>query len=220
MSLGEVVKQSSVFLPFQETAIGSMRLGLRLDPIRHRIYGYEERMCVIENERAYAPLESGWKPGQIYEICLFEGAHKDQLIQNLRHTHKRHLYISDQLQEFRDLKSLHKFLNTADSMTELLIIDISELLYLDFIKDAERLKANIRTFYERLERLSKKGLTCVVFVNYLYYCQIFRGTVRPDSVQTLIYPSPISLFWDAEAPELNYWRSLFSPWNSDLPYLQ
>lgn len=105
-------------------------------------------------------------------------------------------------------------------MTELLIIDISELLYLDFIKDAERLKANIRTFYERLERLSKKGLTCVVFVNYLYYCQIFRGTVRPDSVQTLIYPSPISLFWDAEAPELNYWRSLFSPWNSDLPYLQ
>jgi len=218
MSFMEVVERSVVPWPFQVAIHGSMRLSLRLDPIKHRTYGDDDRMSIIENGRVYSPLESGWKPGQIYEICLIDGAFKDRVIQDLRHTSKRQLYISDQRQDCMDLKGMQRYLDCVDSMTELLIVDISEILYLDFIKDAEQLKVNIQTFYESLERLSKRGLTCVVFVNYFYYCQIFRGTIRPESVQTLIYPIPISLFW--EAPELDYWHLSFSYWNGELPYLQ
>ena len=219
MSFYEVVEWSWAPLPLPTATIGPM--SERLDRIRHRTYGGHERMSIIENEGLRTPLDSGWKPGQIYELCLLEGTLKDQLIQNLRDAHRCHLYISDSQSEFRDLKSIQSYLESIPVVAELLIIDISEILYLDFIKDFEQLKATLTAFYRSLEKLAKAGVRCVVFVNHLYYQQIFRNLVRPDSIQVLIYPSQISPFWEAKvaAPaELNSWESLFSPSSGEVPY--
>ena len=221
MSLVEVVEWSSVLIPFQETAIDSVKLGLRLDPIRHRIYGDDARMSILENEGVDSPWESGWKPGQIYEICLFESVLKDQLIHNLRHAFKDHLFISDQHHEFRNLGSIQAHLDSIAIRTGLLIIDISEILHLDYIKDFEKLRTTIGTFYESLERLAKTGVMCVVFVNYFYYYQIFQNIVRPNVIQVFIHPSEIFPFWKLRVsmlPELKSWQSLYQPSLEKLPY--
>jgi len=217
MSFMEVVEQSMVPELFQEALIGSMREGL--DSIRHRIYGDDERMNVIENDGIHAPWESGWEPGHIYEICLFESTFKDQLIRNLRHANKDHLFISDQYYGFSNLGTIQTFLESISITARLLIIDISEILYLDFIKDAEKLRTTFESFYSSLEKLTMTGTTCVIFVNYFYYSQIFRNLVRPNSIQVFIYSPPSFPFWKVETfPGLNSWRLLARPALEEFPY--
>lgn len=175
----------------------------------------------IQNEGAIAPIESGWKPGQIYELCLFEGALKDKLITNLQKMQPNHRYLTDRYFWVHGLATMLDCLETIPSGTKLLLIDISDILYLDFIKDVERLRPTIETFYRSLEKLASQGMTCVVFVNYPFYQQIYQQTVRPEMVQVLIFPSPTPPFWEAQVTspsELKCWQSLFRPLQGELPY--
>jgi hypothetical protein len=178
-------------------------------------------MSILQNEGEIAPIESGWKPGQIYELCLFEGALKDLLIANLRKTYPDHRYLTDRYFWVRGLGTMLECLETIPSSTKLLLVDISDILYLDFIKDIKRLRPTIETFYRSLEKLASRGVTCVVFVNYPFYKQIFQQTVRPETVRVMIFPSPIPPFWEAQVtspPELKCWQSLFRPLQGELPY--
>jgi hypothetical protein len=218
MDYNEVVEWSWAPAFQQTAAVGSV--SVRRDQIRHRTYGGYERMS-MQNEGAIAPIESGWKPGQIYELCLFEGTLKDQLIANLRKMHPNHRYLTDRKFWVRGLRTVLECLEAIPDTTSLLIIDVGEILYLDFIKDVEQLRPTIEAFYRNLEKLASQGMTCIVFVNYPFYQQIFQQTVRPETVQVMIFPSLTPPFWEAQVtapPELKSWQSLFRPLQGELPY--
>jgi len=174
------------------------------------IHGGNEKMDTIQIEAGSSPLETGWKPGQIYEVCMVDGEYKVQYIQQLRGTYARHHYISDRDHAFRTLKDIKSLLDALAAPADLLILDISELLYLDFVKDVEMLRENIKALYSSLERLCKLGINSVVFVNYYYYYYIFHHVVRPPTIQVVIIPSLTLPLWEQELTSqasLPDWRS-------------
>ena len=188
MNFSGIVVQTCKHPLIQHSEIGLVRLDIGFDLIRHQTYGGNVTMSVMQNEGAYAPLEIGWEPGQIYEVCTFEREYKEYIIRQLRHTYPAHLYISDC--GFQDLESVKRHLNSQNPQTKVIILDISEVLYLDFIKDAEGLLQGVLpTFYESLERLSKTGITCIIFINALCYHQILQNTTRSDLIRICIRPA-------------------------------
>lgn len=160
-------------------------------------------MSAIQSEdrvetRAHS-LETWWKPGHINEICMVDREYKVRFIQRLREVYTHHHYISDIA--FRTLKEIQNSVDALAVPIELLILDISEILYLDFIKDAEMLQENIKILYASLGRLCKQGVTCIVFVNYCYYF-IPQRAEGPPLVQVLIVPSQAFPSWDKGMPGL------------------
>ena len=170
-------------------------------------------MSAIPMEMGQSPLRTGWKPGQIYEICMLDGEYKTRFIQRLRRTYAHHHIVSDRDPAFRTLREIQDYLDALVAPAELLILDISEILYLDFVKDAETLKGNLKALYASLGRLSKRGIICAMFVNYYYYYYIFHLVARPPAVQVLIFPSETLPFWEdclAIPAALPTWRSVSS----------
>jgi hypothetical protein len=202
MSVSAVVEPSWDNALFRQIEIGSVRLGI--NSVRHRTYGGTVKMSVIQNEGAFAPIESGWKPGQIYEFCVIEGEYKQTLIRSLRCAYPRHLFISDQ--EFQDIESVRRYLDSLSTLSDVLIIDISEVLYLGFIKDSEGLRGAIKAFYECLGRLCKAGVKCIVFVNSLIYPQIYQRITRPDFVRII------------NVSDMRSCQSQIYPLNGELPH--
>ena len=165
-------------------------------------------------------LENGLKLAQIYEICVPEGEYKDHLIANIPRGFERYITICDR--EFVNLEVLVSYLGSLPKPIDLVILNVSEILYLDFIKDYGVLQKSMQEFYGHLHRLANLGTTCIVFANYFYYNQIFPDIISSDIIQIQIRESGILEYWEAiivNPPELSGRRTLFKPFESDVPFL-
>ena len=177
--------------------------------------GYKE-MCLILSDL----FDQGRLPKQIYEICVPEGEYKKFLIQNLPRGYDRSAIVTDQY--FVNLRSVTDFLQMVPKPLDILLIDISEIVYIESIKDSDNLMAELNYFYERVEALAKLGTTCIIFVNYFYHRQIFEKLVHPETIQINVYPSNVPPFWEAfivNPPELHGRKSLFSLYSDEIPFL-
>lgn len=173
-------------------------------------------MSVVLNDL----FEKGLMPQQIYEICIPDGEYKKHLIESLPRGYHHTVAICDRF--FKDLKQMTAFVEKLSMSPNLLVVDISELCYIGFIKDSTALKQDLQRFYNRIEAMAKLGTTCVIFVNFFYYYLIFQELRRPKIVQIHTFPSDIEPFWEARItnpPELQGRKSLFNPFSDEIPFV-
>lgn len=161
------------------------------------------------------------QPKQIYEICVPDGEYKNYLIQRLPREFECYAIINDQ-----HFNALHDLTDCLASLTipfDLIIMDLSEILYLEFIHDFEHLQRQLQEFYDRLKTLTNLGTTCIVFSNFIYHDQVFQEIWRPEVIQIIITPSEyMPGYWEAQIlnpPELRDRKSLFQPFKEDIPFL-
>ncbi len=168
-----------------------------------------------------ALLSNGLRLRQIYEICVPTGDYKEHLLQTIPHGYDQYRLISGA--EFNSLEELVTSLQTMRLPYSLLLLDISELLYLDALKDAVTLKTWLKRLYATLRTLIKLGTTCVLFTNYIYHDLLAQGIDRADVIQIHIGPSKVHpYYWEAriiDPQEPTRRCSLFRPFIDDIPYL-
>ncbi|MFX1293378.1 MAG: hypothetical protein ACFFD2_00770 [Promethearchaeota archaeon] len=163
----------------------------------------------------------GLLPKRIYEIYIQDGYFKNYLIHTIPRAYERFAFICDC--DFKSMEELVVHLEILGNTYNLLIFDISEILYLDFIKDYDKLRATLQDFYDRLGMLANLGTTSIVFTNIFFYHQIFHDIYMPETIQIHIYPSDVAHLWEAKfvnPPEWSGIKSLFSPFKDELPFLQ
>jgi hypothetical protein len=162
-------------------------------------------------------FDDGFQPGQIYEICVAEGAYKLSIMQRLPRAYQRTAVIFDQ--DFYNLQAFIRHLERLSLALDLLIVDIEEILYIQSAKDFEAMQADLRTFYECIERFSQRGTTCIIFTDYSYYDdQDEFNTIQIQMRPCLSYPP----YWEAtilNPPEWQGRRSYFCPESDEVPFL-
>ncbi len=197
----------------------NMRVGkkrIRLGMTRQETLSYRSwfSMSVVENEL----FPDGLIPKQIYEICVPESAYKKYLIENLPRGYDRAVALCDRF--FVDLRHMNTLLRKLPANLELVIVDISEIAYLGFIKDSNNLQSDLCEFYEILEAMTQLGAVCVVFVNFPLYNQIFKYLPRPSCIKVQAVASDANDCWEArivDPPELEG-RAQFKLFSDDIPF--
>ena len=165
------------------------------------------------------PARAGFLPQQIYEICIPEGDYKNYLIAQLTQGYPRCKILRED-QHFRSLEELIVVLATLRGRYDLLIIDISELSYVESVHDLEIFQKDFAELHTRLGPLTKLGTPCVLFLNYIWYQEIYYTVARPAAITLKVHQSDVPYFWEAEVinpPELAGRTTLFSPFRHELP---
>jgi hypothetical protein len=199
--------------------ISTLVEGIWLDQTRQAL-GVLNDMSVdqLKIEEFSDLLGNGSEPNRVYEICIPESECKDYLISQIPRGYEQSIVVHDR--EFSNLDDLVEYLGELSRPLDLVVLDVSEVLYLDYIKDYGHLRRMLREFYKALLGLSSHGTACVVFSNFSYYGQI-RSDI-PEVIQIRVDPSEIIGYWRAvivNPLELRDRTIIFRPFESDVPFL-